>query len=136
MTCAQCGKLCIVYICNISTNIWPSSNLFSLPKLSDKFYIHSNVIRSSREVKPRKCRHTPCINCHIAHRSWQHFKMKFLWRYVRELCYTLKLIQTMHAQNNKDNCMDFYNSGFQGEAEMCLGFMSFRAPPAAPKQKN
>ncbi len=30
----------------------------------------------------------------------------------------------------------FKNSGFPGEAKMYLGFMSFRAPPAALKQKN
>ncbi len=32
--------------------------------------------------------------------------------------------------------MDFYNSVFPGEVKMCLGFMSFRAPPAALKEKN
>ncbi len=73
---------------------------------------------------------------HIAHRSCQQFKMKFLWRYGRELCYTLELIQTSHAQNDKENCVDFYNSVFPGEAKMCWGFMSFRAPSGALKQKN
>ncbi len=34
---------------------------------------------------------------HIEHWSWQHFKMKFLWRYGRELCNTLELIQTLYA---------------------------------------
>ncbi len=38
---------------------------------------------------------------------WQHFKMNVLWRYGRELCYTLELIQTLHAQNYKENCLDF-----------------------------
>ncbi len=32
--------------------------------------------------------------------------------------------------------MDFYNSVFPVEAKMCVAFMSFRAPPAAQKQKN
>ncbi len=41
-----------------------------------------------------------------------------------------------HAQNDKENCVDFYNSFFPGEAKMCLDFMNFRAPPAALKQKN
>ncbi len=41
----------------------------------------------------------------------------------------------MYAQNDKAN-VDFYNSVFPGEAKMCLGFMSFRAPSAALKQKN
>ncbi len=36
-------------------------------------------------------RYTRCIICHIAHRSWQYFKMKLLCRYGRELCYTLKI---------------------------------------------
>ncbi len=61
--------------------------------------------------------------------------MKFLKRYARELSYTLELIQTLHAQNDKGNCMDVNNSDFPGEAKMFLGFMSFRAPPAALKRK-
>ncbi len=55
----------------------------------------------------RYCRWTRCIICHIAHRSWQHFKMKFLWRYGKELCFTLELIQTLHAWNDTENCMNF-----------------------------
>ncbi len=43
------------------------------------------------------------------------------------MCYTLELIQTLYAQNDKQNCVNFYNSVFPGEAKMCLGFMSFRA---------
>ncbi len=35
-----------------------------------------------------------------------------------------------------ENCVDFYNLVFPGEAKMCLGFMRFRAPPAASTQKN
>ncbi len=62
--------------------------------------------------------------------------MKFLRRYGRALCYTLELIQPLHAQNDEENCVDLYNSDFPGEAKMCLGFMSFRAPPAALKQKK
>ncbi len=65
------------------------------------------------------CRCTRCIIYHIARRSWEHFKMKFLWRYGRELCDALELIQILHAQNDKDNCVDFYNSVFPGEAKMC-----------------
>ncbi len=53
-----------------------------------------------------------------------------------ELCFTLGSIQTLHAQNDRENCVDFYNSVFAGEAKMCLSFMSFRAPAAALKQKN
>ncbi len=52
------------------------------------------------------------------------------------LCKTFKLIQPLYAQNDKENVVDFYNSVFRGEAKMCLGFMSFRAPSAALKQKN
>ncbi len=52
------------------------------------------------------------------------------------MCFTLELIQTLYAQNDKENGVDFYNSGFPGEAKMCFGFMSFRAPSAALKQKN
>ncbi len=63
---------------------------------------------------------------HIAHRSWQHCKMKFLWRYGRELCYTLELMQTLYAWHGKENGVDFYNSVFPGEVQMCLVFMSFR----------
>ncbi len=44
--------------------------------------------------------------------------------------------QSLHAQNDKENCVDFYNSVFPGEAKMRLGLMSFRAPSAALKQKN
>ncbi len=77
-----------------------------------------------------------CINCNIAHRSWQNFKIKFLWRYGRELCYTLELIQTLHFLNDKEKCMDLYYSFFPGEAKMCLGFFRFRIPPAALTQKN
>ncbi len=62
--------------------------------------------------------------------------MKFLWKYGGELCYTLELIQTLYAQNDKENCVDFYNSVFPGEAKMCLGFMNFHAPSTALKQKN
>ncbi len=50
-----------------------------------------------------------------------------------ELCFTLELMQTLHAQNDKENGVDFYNSVFPGEAKMCLGFMSFYAPSAALK---
>ncbi len=81
-------------------------------------------------------RYTPCIISHITHRSWQHFKMELLWRYGRELCYTLELIQTLYAQNDKVNGVGFYNSVFPGEAKMCFGFMSFRTPSAALKLKN
>ncbi len=66
----------------------------------------------------------------IAHGSWQHVKMKFLWRYGKELCYTLESIQTLPVQNDNENGVDSYNS------KMCLGFMSLRAPPAVLKQKN
>ncbi len=52
------------------------------------------------------------------------------------MCYNLESTQTLHAQNDKENCVDFYNSIFPGEAKMCLGFMSFRAPPVALKRKN
>ncbi len=62
--------------------------------------------------------------------------MKFLGRYARELCYTVEFIQTLHAQNDKENGVDVYNSAFPGEVKMCLGFMSFRSPSAALKQKN
>ncbi len=62
--------------------------------------------------------------------------MKFLWRYGRELCYTLELIQTLYAQSDKENGVNFHNSVFPGEAKMCLDFMSFRATSAALKQKN
>ncbi len=68
----------------------------------------------------------------VIHRSWQHFKMKFIWRYGKELCYTLEFIQTLHTRNDKERCVDFYNS----EAKMCLFFTSFRAPPVALKQKS
>ncbi len=51
--------------------------------------------------------------------------MKFLSRYGRELRFTLELIQTLYAQSDKENRVDFYNSVFQGEAKMCLGLMSF-----------
>ncbi len=52
------------------------------------------------------------------------------------MCFTLELIQTLYSQNDKENGVDFYNSVFPGEVKMFLGFMSFRAPSAALKQKN
>ncbi len=52
------------------------------------------------------------------------------------MCFTLEVVQTLHAQNDKENCVDFYNTVFPGEVKMCLGFMSIRAPSAALKQKN
>ncbi len=52
------------------------------------------------------------------------------------LRYTLGLIQALHVPNDEENYVDFYISVFPGEAKMCLGFMSFRAPPAALEQKN
>ncbi len=45
-------------------------------------------------------------------------------------------MQTLYAQNDKENGVAFYNSVFSGKAKMCFGFMSFRAPSAALKQKN
>ncbi len=45
-------------------------------------------------------------------------------------------MQTLCAQKDKENGVDFYNSVFPGEAKMCLGFMSLRAPSGALKQKN
>ncbi len=65
-----------------------------------------------------------------------HFKIKFLWRYGRELCYTYELILTLYSQNEKENCVDFHNSVFPEEAKMCFGFMSFRARAAAVNKKN
>ncbi len=38
-----------------------------------------------------------------------------------------------HAQNYKENCVEFYSSVFPGEAKMGLGFMSFLAPSADRK---
>ncbi len=64
--------------------------------------IDQNILRSSREMcghpwlLSRRCAWTIHI-CRIAHRSWQHFKMEFLWRYVRELYNTLELIPTLYA---------------------------------------
>ncbi len=74
-----------------------------------------------------------------------HFSLQYAWLLSRTghdniltrnssedtLCYTLEFLQNVHAQNDKENCVDFYNSVFPGE-----GFMIFRAPPAAQKQKN
>ncbi len=65
----------------------------------------------------------------------QH-RTRVMTRYGREVCYTLELIQTLHAQNDQENCVDFYNSVFSGEAKMCLGFMSFRVHPVALNQKK
>ncbi len=41
------------------------------------------------------------ISLSLRKRSWQHFKMKFFWRYGRELCNTLESIRTLHAQNDR-----------------------------------
>ncbi len=46
--------------------------------------------------------------------------MTFLLRYGRELCYTLELMQTLYAQNDKENGVDSYNSAFPGEAKCAL----------------
>ncbi len=48
----------------------------------------------------------------------------------------LNINTNLNAQNDKHNYVDFYNSVFPGEAKMCIGFMNFRAPSAALKQKN
>ncbi len=45
-------------------------------------------------------------------------------------------METLYPQNDEENGVDFYNSVFPGEVKMCLGFKSFRAPPAALKQTN
>ncbi len=45
-------------------------------------------------------------------------------------------LEVLHAQNDKENCVDFDNSVSPGEAKMCLCFMSFHAPRAALKQRN
>ncbi len=45
--------------------------------------------------------------------------------------YKLCMLKTI-----KKKSMDFYNSGFPGEAKMCLGFMSFRASSEALKPNN
>ncbi len=73
----------------------------------------------------RYCRCSRCIICPIAHRSWQHFKMKFLWRYGRELCYTLEIIQTLYVQIDKENVVDLYNSVFSRRSENVLRFHEF-----------
>ncbi len=52
------------------------------------------------------------------------------------MCFTLELIQALHTQNDKENCKDFHNKVYPGEAKMCLDCMSFRASPASLKQKN
>ncbi len=96
------------------------------------------------------CRIISCLKgftlfYYIPHTEEFHFKMlswpvrdekKFIWRYGMELCFTLELIQNLHAQNDKENGVDFYYSVFPGEAKKCLSFMSFRAPYSALKQKN
>ncbi len=69
----------------------------------------------------------------------EHTRCLFIW-YTRDAYFqvnlTLELTQTLHAQNDKENGLDLHNSVFPGEAKMCLGFMTFRALPAALKQKN
>ncbi len=40
-------------------------------------------------------------------------------------------VNSLFAQIDKDNCVDFYNSDFPGKAKLCLGFMSFRPPSSA-----
>ncbi len=52
------------------------------------------------------------------------------------MCFTLELIQALHALNDKENCKDLNNLVYPGEAKMCIDFMSFRAPPETLKQKN
>ncbi len=44
--------------------------------------------------------------------------MTFLWRYGRELCYTLELIQILYAENDKENGVDFYNTVFPEEVKI------------------
>ncbi len=53
-----------------------------------------------------------------------------------KLRYTVESIPTLHGQNDKENCVDLYNSVSPGEAKMCLGVMSFRAPSTPLKPKN
>ncbi len=50
-----------------------------------------------------------------------------------ELCNTLRLIQTDMLKTMKKTARIFI---IPGEAKMCLGFISFCAPPTALKRKN
>ncbi len=71
MTCAQCGELCIVDICNISKNIWPKSNMFFYRSNQTNFIHKLKLKTAPMRSSQKKCRYTPCMNCHIVHRSWQ-----------------------------------------------------------------
>ncbi len=89
------------------------AHLLFMPEINVALSV--NMVACSKQFK--RCNNstftcTLSIIGDIVHRSWQHFKMKFIWRYGRELCYTLELIQTVHAQNDEEN-VDFYNSVFQ-----------------------
>ncbi len=75
-----------------------------------------------------------------------YIKYFWLFRSRKQICHSLveilemywmyNLPKTLHAQNDKENCVDLYISVFLGEANMCFGFISFRTPPTALKQKN
>ncbi len=47
------------------------------------------------------------------------------------MCHTLELLQTLHAQNDKENSVDFYNSFFPGVVKMCLGFSNAKTEKLA-----
>ncbi len=121
MTCALCGNLYTVYNGILSATPHVScvkfKNMYEIYLIISVKKPHLNLVIYWK----RYCRCSRCIICPIAHRSWQPFKMKFLWRCGRKLCFTLSLIQTLYAQNDKQNSMDFHNSVFPGEAKMCLG---------------
>ncbi len=97
MTCARCGKLCTVF-----SGIFSAIFHVSCVECKDVYEICLIISVKKTDLNSviyiliySRC--TRCIICHIAHMPRQHFKMKFLWRYGRELCYTLVLIQTLYA---------------------------------------
>ncbi len=99
------------WVCKVCIN----SNIY--------IYIYINVYS---EIHMRCSRENAVIHreCIAASRTGHGIILN--WNFSEEL------MQTLHDQN----CVDFYNSIFPGEAKMCLGFMSFRAPSVALKQEN
>ncbi len=93
-------------------------------------YIHTGWKRDNvKNPGENSCLCLKNLKSHIAHRSWQHFMQGTV----------------LHLGNNTNFARSkwcrklrgfLYFGFFPGETKMCLGFMSFRAPFAALKQKT
>ncbi len=81
------GKRCDKHFTQVSENLHPKHHYMALiPCIPSPNPTYTHICNSIYSAFANSC------PMHTAHRSWHIFKMKFIWRYDMELCFTLELI--------------------------------------------